>query len=151
MLFSRHFPKLYKSPHPPSLASWYSLSPNSHQTSNIIAQEKLSTQADRNGWSNRFAHVVRRIRGIGDDIDEGEALRIEQTYPWPPTEKDTVTSLVNFSVSAEAWWKGEPPNVDSLALARNIVAIGLDTETPACICHEHIPWLVSCSATDAFD
>ena len=100
MLFSRHFPKLYKSPPPPpSLASWYSLSPNSQQTSNIIAQEKLSTQADRNGWSNRFAHVVRHVRGIGEHIDEDEVLRIEQTYPWPPTEKDTVASLVNFNVS----------------------------------------------------
>ena len=128
VLISCHFPELHKSP---TLASWYSLSPNSHQTSNI-AQEKLSTPADRKVWSSRFANVVRQVRGSGENIDEDEVLNIEQAYPWPPPGTDTVTSLVNFDVSAEAWWKGEPPNVDSLALARNIVATSLDAETPAC-------------------
>ena len=65
------------------------------------------------------------------DINEDEVVMIEQAHPWPPTEKHTVTSLVNFDVSAEAWWEGEPPNVDSVMVARNIVASGLDSDRPA--------------------
>ena len=122
----------------PTLSSSHSLRPNSYQTTNI-AQEKLSTPDAKNAWSSRFAHVVRHIKGMAADIHEDQVVMIEQTYPWPPTEKHTVTSLVNFDVSAEAWWKGEPPNIDSVMVARNIVANGLDTDSPASsmiqICH----------------
>ena len=91
----------------------------------------MSTPDAKNEWSSRFASVVRHIKGLAAEINEDEVLMTEQAYPWPPTENHTVTSLVNFDVSAEAWWKGEPPNVDSVMVARNIVATGLDTDSPA--------------------
>ena len=120
----------------PTRSSCYPLRPNPYHTTNI-AQEKLSTPDGQNAWSTRFAQVVMDNKGMGGEINEDEVLMIERVYPWPPTEKHTVTSLVNFDVSAESWWKGEPPNVDSVTVARNILANGLDTDSPASsvICH----------------
>ena len=99
----------------------------------LFWKERLNTDEQKIKFKVDMVELAKKVGVAAMDASTEVCLGLEVGEAWPPDTKNFMASFLNFNLGPDAFWKGNPLNVDVLPLARDVMLNGLDTE-PGCSC-----------------